>query len=323
MSANDARVRLEDLAIESIRPNDKNPRLVFPQEELDRLAESIDLEGILVPIVVYPKDDYFVLVDGERRFRCAQTLGLETVPAVITSERSEHEVLLQMFNIHLIREPWKDMPTAKAVGRLITELESTGEDASDVKIRDLTGLSIERVRQLRYVNTLPPEWQGYIERGEIPLNYFWEIKRNVLDLLKTKRPELLNELGSENIAQALVTKRLEGIITDTVSVRKIRPVINFAAEEASEEEGKSDIDDAIRSLVGDPLVSIEDVYEDTVQSMVEADKLERRTRSMLASFQRLFQKARTDEETAELTRIGSTFVTDLQELLRLHDVAGT
>jgi len=91
-----------------ILPNKNNPRLEFPQDELDRLADSIDQEGILVPIVVYEKNQKFVLVDGERRFLCARELGLETIPALITSERTERDVLQQMFNIHLIREPWRD-----------------------------------------------------------------------------------------------------------------------------------------------------------------------------------------------------------------------
>lgn len=95
-------IRLVNLRISEIDPNPSNPRLLFPKEELERLAESIDLEGILVPITVFQKNNRFVLVDGERRFRCARELGLEKVPALIVEEKSEHDVLVQMFNIHLV-----------------------------------------------------------------------------------------------------------------------------------------------------------------------------------------------------------------------------
>lgn len=130
--------------------------------------------------------------DVERRFRCARDLGHSKIPAVITTERSEREVLQQMFNIHLIREPWRDIPTAKALQRLAQEIkDAEGQEPNDSELRDLTGLSIERVRQLRYVVTLPEQWQEYIREETIPLNFFWELKKNVIDALRSNRPAIL------------------------------------------------------------------------------------------------------------------------------------
>src|SRR4051812_2746285 len=86
---------LRELDVADVVANDKNPRLDFPQHELDRLSDSIDQEGVLVPIVVYAKDGKYVLVDGERRFRCVRDLGHKKVPALITKERSAREVLQQ------------------------------------------------------------------------------------------------------------------------------------------------------------------------------------------------------------------------------------
>jgi ParB family chromosome partitioning protein len=311
------RPQLRDLPVASIRANERNPRLVFPQDELDRLAESIDLEGILVPLTVFPKQDHYVLVDGERRFRCATTLGLATVPALIVDEKPETDVLIQMFNIHLIREPWKDMPTAKALSRLISDLAARGEDASDTVLRDLTGLSVERVRQLRYILTLPEEWQDYIRDNVIPMNFFWELKRNVIDALARQRPTLLGELGGISaVAGAFVEKRLDGVITDTVALRRVRPIINFAAEDAGDAASPSVLDDTIRDLVTKPELTIDEAYEDTVQIMVEADKLVRRTRSMVASFERLLARARTDDERAQITEIARNLIVDLNRVLR-------
>ncbi len=313
----DPQTGLVELPIEQIRPNDGNPRLVFPQDELDRLADSIDKEGILVPIVVYPKDDHFVLVDGERRLRVAQILGLDKVPAVITTERSDEEMLVQMFNIHLIREPWRDMPTAKALERLIASLEAAGEEVDDKVLRDKTGLSIDRVRQLRYVLELPKEWQGYISDGTIPLNWFWELKRNVIDFMAKQRPALLAELGVDVVATAFVEKRLDGVITDTVGLRKVRPIIAYAAADAeSSGSDTSFLDETIRDLVRKPELTIDEAYEDTVQIMVEADKLERRTRAMLTSFDRLLQRARSKEETDLVRAIGEDFVKNLRQILK-------
>lgn len=317
-------IKLQNLDIGLIRANARNPRLEFPQAELDKLAESIELEGILVPVVVFPKEDHFVLVDGERRFKSAQTLGLTHVPALITPERSEHDVLVQMFNIHMVREPWKDMPTARALARLAEQIEQDeGSTPSDSELRDVTGLSVDRVRQLRYVVTLPEDWQGYISEGRIPLNFFWELKRNIVDLMEAKRPELFEELGgAEAIARAFVTKRIDGVISDTVGLRKVRPLINFASVDASRStNGDSFLDASLRDLVLTEELSIDDVYEDTVLIMVEVDKLDRRVSSMIATFDRLLTRSDEGTEREEIFGMGDRLVSDLQTLLAQHRAA--
>jgi len=308
---------LRELEIESISPNSGNPRLDFPQDELDRLSGSIDLEGVLVPIVVYPSGDRFILVDGERRFRCARDLGHTKIPALITTERSERELLQQMFNIHLIREPWRDIPTAKALQRLAEEIEeSSGQEPNDREMRDLTGLSIERVRQLRYVTTLPSEWQDYIRDETIPLNFFWELKKNVIDALRSNRPAILDEYGESAINTAFVNKRLNQVITDTVSLRKVLPIIKFAAQDAeASADGTSTIDTSIRSLIDEPDATIDDAYEDTVHMMVEVNKLGRRTASMIAVFSRLLSTTSGTADNEEVKRLGQQFISQLSALL--------
>lgn len=301
-----------------IDPNPGNPRLIFPQDELDRLADSIANEGILVPIVVFEKEGRYVLVDGERRFKCALTLGLENVPAVITTERTEQQLLVQMFNIHLIREPWRDMPTAKALGRLIEELRGEEEaEVSDSQLRALTGMSTERIKQLRFALQLPQEWQEHIETGRVPLNWFWELDKNVIRPLSKERPQLLAELGEHNVRAAFVEKRLEGITaTDTVSLRKVRPIISFAAADAGQHEGgTSRLDGTLRNLISQPNFTIEEAYEDTVQFMVETDKLQRRTDTMLANFDRLLGRAQNIEEREYIKNVGREFIANLNKLL--------
>lgn len=308
---------LRELNVSDVVPNDQNPRLDFPQDELDRLTDSIDLEGVLVPIVVYPKDDKYVLVDGERRFRCARDLGHSKIPALITTERSEREVLQQMFNIHLIREPWRDIPTAKALQRLAEQIkESSGEDPNDNELRDLTGLSIERVRQLRYVVTLPDQWQDYIRDETIPLNFFWELKKNVLDALRNNRPAILDHYGEDRVSSAFVQKRLDQVITDTVSLRKVSPIIKFAAQDAaSNGTGASTLDTSIRDLIEKPEATIDDAYEETVQMMVEVDKLGRRTSTMVAVFSRLLTKTAGTPDHDEVRRLGRELIQQVTALI--------
>ncbi len=310
---------LQILPTENIDPNPGNPRLIFPQEELDKLIESISHEGVLVPIVVFPTNNgRYTLVDGERRFRSAIELGLTQIPALITGERSEQELLVQMFNIHLIREPWRDLPTARALGRLMDEIfNGTGGEATDKRLRELTGLSVERIKQLKFALQLPDAWQEHIAAGSIPLNWFWELDKNIIKPITAERPALANELGANNIAEAFVRKRLDGITgTDTVSLRKVRPIIGFAKADADATgEDSSRLDQILRSLVTDATFTIEEAYEDTVQITVETDKLGRRAETMIANFQRLLNRASTAEEVDYIKEVGRNLINSLNRLI--------
>ena len=199
---------------------------------VDRLAESIDQEGILVPLVVYEdpeQEGKYILIDGERRLRCALTLGLQTVPAVVTSPRSKRENLVQMFNIHLIREPWQDMPTAWALAKLIDELRLAGNDR-EPSVKELctywpvpgTDPPVPARPCIARRSAIHPN------EGEIPLNFFWELDRHVIRPLATRRPKIAEQLDEFTVREAFVNKRLDSVVTDTVSFRDVHSIINLA-----------------------------------------------------------------------------------------------
>src|SRR5438093_3861223 len=115
-------------------------------------------------------------------------MGIEEVPAVITDKANPKDKLLQMFNIHLIREPWQDMPTAMALRKLMNETNVN----QDRELADMTGLSTERIKRLKHALELPPQYQAYIGEGTIPLNWFWELKRNVIEPMAKNRPKIFD-----------------------------------------------------------------------------------------------------------------------------------
>ncbi len=302
---------LKAIEVAKIDANPANPRLHFPEEEIERLTESISKEGILVPVVVYPEDDGYRLIDGERRWRCAKDLGLETIPAVITDPPDSRENLVRMFNIHMVREPWRDMPTAWALEKLIDETGVT----SDRELSDITGLSTEIIKRLRHALELPEEYQDYIDKGTIPLNFFWELKKNVIDPLGNRRPALAQEFGDTEVLDAFVEKRLNGLITDVVSLRKVMAIIRIAEREVDDPTQPSVLDDTLRELVRDENYTIDDAYQDTVEVIVEADKLERRTDNMVKSFERLFDRAKTPDERNYLEAVALRLIERMQQLL--------
>ena len=97
---------LAHIKVDSISTNPENPRTAFRQEELEQLQESIRQFGVQVPIAVYKSKGAYVLIDGERRWRCASKLNMKTIPALVQDEPTDLENLLLMFNIHALREQW-------------------------------------------------------------------------------------------------------------------------------------------------------------------------------------------------------------------------
>ena len=78
--------KLLRLKVDEITPNSENPRKNFDPLELERLAESINMSGIIQPLLVREvKGGQYELIAGERRLRAARLLGLKRVPCIVKS----------------------------------------------------------------------------------------------------------------------------------------------------------------------------------------------------------------------------------------------
>ena len=80
------------LKLSDIEPNREQPRKNFDKEALEELADSIKQYGLIQPIVVQKKDDYYEIIAGERRWRAAKMAKLKEVPVII-KEYSPQEVM--------------------------------------------------------------------------------------------------------------------------------------------------------------------------------------------------------------------------------------
>ena len=77
---------LKTLKITEIEPNRDQPRKRFDQEALEELSESIKEYGLIQPIVVTKKDNYYSIIAGERRWRASKLAGLTEIPAIIRED---------------------------------------------------------------------------------------------------------------------------------------------------------------------------------------------------------------------------------------------
>jgi ParB family chromosome partitioning protein len=120
--------RFAELPVSAIEPNAKQPRHVFDEEALEELKISIQEVGLLQPIVVRELGDgRYELVMGERRWRAAQAVGKETIPAIVRDTRDDamlRDALLE--NIH--RANLNPLEEAAAYQQLLEEFGATHEE---------------------------------------------------------------------------------------------------------------------------------------------------------------------------------------------------
>ncbi len=119
-----------NLPVHSIYPNPFQPRQQFRDEELQALADSIKMHGLLQPILVRPKEDGYELVAGERRWRAAQLAGLTEIPAIVRP-CSDDELLALALIENLQREDLNPLEEAQAYKTLMERFGLTQETIAE------------------------------------------------------------------------------------------------------------------------------------------------------------------------------------------------
>ncbi len=168
--------RLRELALGDITVNRRQPRRMFPDDELQELAASIKALGVVQPVVVRPLHAEtapgvaglpapagvrFELIAGERRLRAAKLAGLEFIPALVrpADEIASLEIALAE---NVAREDLNAIEEACAYAALVDEFGLTHE-----RIAELVGRSRVAVTNLLRLLDLPDDVQAMVERGEL------------------------------------------------------------------------------------------------------------------------------------------------------------
>lgn len=128
------------LRISDIEPNKTQPRKMFNGDRLNELAESIKQHGIVEPLIVVKKNDYYEIVAGERRFRAAMIAGLTEVPVVIKDYSTEQIVEIALIE-NIQREDLNPIEEAKAYKQLIDEFSLKQDEVADKVSKSRTAIT--------------------------------------------------------------------------------------------------------------------------------------------------------------------------------------
>lgn len=119
-----------DIEIDKIFPNPNQPRKIFDEQGLIELANSIKIHGVIQPLIVTKRDDKYMIIAGERRWRASKIAGLLKVPVII-KDYSEQKVSEISLIENLQREDLNPIEAAKAIKRLMGEYSYTQEKVAE------------------------------------------------------------------------------------------------------------------------------------------------------------------------------------------------
>lgn len=120
----------EEIDINLIDRNTGQPRKIFAEEQLQELAQSIKNCGLIQPIILVRKNDRYMIVSGERRWRASKIAGLKTIPAVIRNYTDAQIAEVALIE-NLQREDLNPIESANAIKELIDKFNLTQEQISE------------------------------------------------------------------------------------------------------------------------------------------------------------------------------------------------
>ena len=116
--------------ITKIEPNREQPRRYFDEDALQELADSIKQFGLLQPILVQDRKDYYEIIAGERRWRAAKLAGLKEVPVIIRNYTEQEIVEISLIE-NIQREDLNPIEEAQAYKRLLTEFHLKQDEVAE------------------------------------------------------------------------------------------------------------------------------------------------------------------------------------------------
>jgi ParB/RepB/Spo0J family partition protein len=209
------------IPVEQIVPNPSQPRILFKEENLKTLAESIVNRGVLQPVVVRrvsvspPK---YEIIGGERRLRAARIAGLSSIPVVI-KEATDVEMRIVSLLENFQREDLNVVEKTKSIGELFNDLKSTESVAKEL---GLSHRIIERYMRIYRVIYASPALASVFERQAEIIDFktaetMASLFETILNTLESNKKffELVN---NEGIKSAI--KHFLQIGKDSTSMRK-------------------------------------------------------------------------------------------------------
>lgn len=227
--------RLMQLPVEFIQRGKYQPRRDMNPEALQELADSIQAQGVMQPIVVRPvATDRYEIIAGERRWRATQLAQLETIPAVVRDVPDEAAIAMALIE-NIQREDLNPMEEAIALKRLQDEFELTHQEVAEA-----VGKSRTTVTNLLRLISLGDEVKKLLEHGDIEMGH----ARALLTLPVDEQKQVANQV----IARGLSVRQTEAL------VRRLQEQAKQVTAPASTSPDLKHLEEGLSEKVGVPVL---------------------------------------------------------------------
>ncbi len=194
--------KIEDIKLIDIEPNPNQARKTFNEEKLNQLAESIEKFGILQPIILTKKDNYYEIVAGERRWRAAKIAGLKTIPSIVRKDNTNDNQKISLIE-NLQRENLNPVERARGYRQIIDEFDYNITEVARAVSKDRSSVSTSLD-----VLSLDEKVLDYVEKNGAT-------EKQCLELLRIEDPELQYEVAvfmlEDGISASEARRRLNAV----------------------------------------------------------------------------------------------------------------
>jgi ParB family transcriptional regulator, chromosome partitioning protein len=184
---------------DQIKPNPFQPREDFDTQSIEDLAQSIKEKGVIQPLLVRRKGDFYELIAGERRLRAVSLLNLKEIPIIVKDVEDRDSLEMALIE-NIQRQGLNPIEEAHAYQYLIDKFQVTQE-----KISEVLGKARVTITNILRLLRLPQEIQQEIKKGRISFGH----GRVLLELEDENQQRKLTQ---ETISRGLSVRELENLI---------------------------------------------------------------------------------------------------------------
>lgn len=211
-----------DLNISLIDVNPNQPRKNFDPTQLNELAQSIKIHGVIQPILVCEKNNRYMIVAGERRFRASKIAEKKTIPAIVKNF-SDNEIKEIALLENIQRQDLNPIETARALKELQDSYNWTQE-----ALADRLGKSRPVIANTLRLLTLCPEVIDLIEKGKLSAGH-------ARSLVVVTNPEVQLKLAEQVINNKLTVRDMENAVKEVDKnarkTIKVKPKLSIEMQE--------------------------------------------------------------------------------------------
>ncbi|MCF6096266.1 ParB/RepB/Spo0J family partition protein [Thermovorax subterraneus] len=219
---------IQEIDIDEIKPNERQPRKAFDEEKIKELAFSIKEHGVLQPVILRKTKTGYELVAGERRWRAAKIAGIEKIPAIIKN-LTDAEVMQIALIENLQREDLNPVEEAMAYKTLMEEFGMTQEE-----LAGRIGKSRSHIANTVRLLNLEDEIKEMINQGKITAGHARALlsideSRERIKIAKKIAEENFSVRGTEDLIKTYSSKAKEK--RNNSKNQEINPAINHIEEQ--------------------------------------------------------------------------------------------